>query len=176
MVEKIEASGYTISRNGIILNKDNSIKKLSFNKSTGYFMAGFFINGKGVCITIHRLLALKFIHNPTNKPQVNHIIGVKTDNRIENLEWVTASENRKHAYDIGLMGNVILSSKKTIKVATLTARAARRKKVIDSSNGKIYDSAKETAEILGLNYQTLITKLSGNIPNKTSLRYLQPNL
>lgn len=51
---------------------------------------------------IHRLLAKTFIPNPENKPMVNHINGNKLDNSLENLEWSTASENEKHAYDNGL--------------------------------------------------------------------------
>ena len=79
-----------------------SIKKTRLN-SKGYVRANLKKDGKRYDFTIHRLVAIAFIPNPLNKPQVNHINGVKTDNRVENLEWCTNSENIIHSVKMRLV-------------------------------------------------------------------------
>jgi hypothetical protein len=73
-----------------------------FINKKGYQNVFLYFNGKRLCTRIHRLVAMSFIPNVQNKDQVNHKNGIKTDNSVENLEWVNNSENVKHAFDTGL--------------------------------------------------------------------------
>lgn len=81
-------------RNGTRISKDRILKNNSYN---GYQRIQ--MGKKSKHFLVHRLVALHFIPNPLNKPCVNHIDGVKDNNRVENLEWVTYSENNIHAYN-----------------------------------------------------------------------------
>ena len=78
------------------------IKKPIVNPKTKYFQCHLWKNKKLYGRTYHRLVAIHFLPNPLNYPEVNHIDGVKSNNRLENLEWCTKSQNKQHAIKLGL--------------------------------------------------------------------------
>lgn len=91
-----------IRSNGRPHTRKSKILKPALNRS-GYFAGSVCVNKKMIPYTIHRLVAENFIDNPNNKLEVNHKNGIKIDNRVENLEWVTRQENMNHAYENGLV-------------------------------------------------------------------------
>jgi hypothetical protein len=118
-------------------------KKLILNQyksKEGYLRVRLYKKNKCKNYSVHRLVALQFLENPKNKPQVNHKNGVKTDNRLENLEWNTRSENMKHSFNMGLSKakkgaespNSILTEKDVVEIKTI-GNSMTQKEI-----GKIY--------------------------------------
>lgn len=90
-----------IRGNGVPQTIKERILKTCLNPS-GYEHAVVQNGVKTKHLSVHRLVAIAFIDNPKGKKYINHIDGVKTNNQISNLEWVTRSENELHAHRIGL--------------------------------------------------------------------------
>ena len=101
IIDGIETQ-YQINENGEIYNtKTNNFLK-GHIENTGYVSVNLNINGIKKNYSLHRLMADIFLDNPNNLPIVNHIDGDKTNNKLENLEWVSQSQNRYHAIQTGI--------------------------------------------------------------------------
>lgn len=104
----------------------------------GYMRVEISRQGKQKRFAVHRLVASAFIPNPDGKPQVNHIDSNRSNNRVENLEWVTASENSIHGYKYGLFN------------PDPTKMINAKKKPVIRSDGKVFSSVVDAARDAGL--------------------------
>lgn len=113
---------------GRVFSYKSRILKPRLNK--GYLYINIARGGKGNMFKVHRIVAQAFIPNPENKPCVDHINTIRTDNRVENLRWVTHSENMRNE----------LTRRKASEMmrSWLTDKMLQRKKEIGKSIRKVY--------------------------------------
>lgn len=187
---------YQIGSLGCVISKKcGKSKVLKPADKKGYERVSLIMNGKVKVFSVHRLVAFAFIKNPENKTEVNHINGIKNDNRVCNLEWCTSKENAIHRRDVlgyrpsldvrRKMSESHIGKKHTAesikkmsdshkgKIFTLKHRENLSKKVYCIKTLKVWNSTKSCAEELGLKHNTLSHRLNGKLRNNTSLRYLE---
>lgn len=131
---------YQISNHGFVKSLITN-KILKPKISSEYYAVNLYKNE--ICTTrrIHRLVAMHFIDNPENKPQVNHKDADKLNNHVSNLEWSSRNENMKHAFDNGLLsmpdihGDRNGKSKITEEQATDIRRSKDRVNVLAAQHG-----------------------------------------
>jgi len=150
--KKVEGfPNYSVSSYGKVRN-DNTRKLLkAYDEGNGYFRVNLYNNGKEHGCLLHRLVAEAFLPQPSKQHEVNHKDGNKENNVVENLEWVTRSENHIH------------------RCRTLNKINARKRAVICVETGIVYSSGSEASRSLGLCDDAVGHCLWGN--NKTAGGY-----
>lgn len=130
---------YYASENGFIISCKSELKiKNKRIQNNGYEMVDLWKNNKGKTLTVHRIIAKTFLKNEENKKCVNHKNGVKTDNRSNNLEWCTHSENQHHSLKLGL--------RKTLKI---------RQEDLSGNLINRFNSLKEASKITGISKSSI---------------------
>lgn len=150
---------YQISNIGRVKSFRRNKTKILKNTKTVYGYSQVGING--IPSKVHILVAKSFIHNQENKPCVNHLNGVKTDNNVENLEWCTYKDNTLHAYRTNL-----INKKKGIEHPLFGTKRLSRFKIdqYDLSDNYIntFSSIREASRVLDI----CVTCISGVVNGK----------
>ena len=133
---------YQVSNLGNVKSVRNNKVLSQTNHKEGYKLVSVSVNSKHKELTVHRLVALAFIQNPKGYRDVNHKDGNKSNNVLENLEWVSHSENIKHSYEV-------LKQKRNSKPV----------RCIDT--GEIYDSCKDASTKTGINVGSINHVVNG---------------
>ena len=140
---------YSISSYGRVYSHKRNIILVPFYDNWGYPRVTL-NNEYGPCTkSIHKLVANAFIPNIHNKPEINHIDGDKDNNRYDNLEWVTRSENELHAFRTGLNRRDLYEAGRP------------KRKVMITETGQTFDSIHSCANELRCTDSNVVACLTG---------------
>lgn len=167
----VEGFEYEINNLGEVRSlKTGRMKKIQTN-TRGYATVSLWEKKNYKTVTIHRMLGLLFLPNPDNKEQINHINGIRNDNSLSNLEWVTQSENVRHAYDTGLtkhlIGEDMYNARFTEEqVLDILSRAESGERICDIA--KIYNCSHQTISGIKNGYNWKHLSKDFNIKKRSS--------
>ena len=126
------------------LQKEHEVKTyINWNRN-GYVYCNLYKDNKAYPKKVHRLIAEAFILNPDNLPQVNHKDGNKQNNCVDNLEWVTDVQNKKHGWD-----------------NKLYTADHRKQKIKCIQTGEIFESVVKCSEIMNIDRRSIFRQLKG---------------
>lgn len=153
---------YQVSNLARIKSKSGNPMSLITDQK-GYYKVNLWQDSKRKTFRVHRLMAIEFMPNPNNLPFINHINGIKTDNRLENLEWCTNSENNKHAF------HILKAYENSNYIGAKGIKHLKSKKVFQFSlDGKLinkFDGVRDAGRLTGINAST-IGKVAQGISNR----------
>ncbi len=158
---------YSVNTNGDVRNDVTGRILKHKVKPNGYHFVCLCPDKK--YLHIHRLVAEAFIANPLSKPEVNHINGIKADNRVENLEWVSHSENEHHKCHV--LGNGLAFTKEQGELGRRKSAEARRRTVVCVETGEIYRSLSEAERKTGIMAECIIRCLRGQYKTAGKLHW-----
>lgn len=148
---------YSISSHGRVYSHKRDIILKPYFDGWGYLIVELRNRRGGFTKRIHRLVAETFIPNVQDKLEVNHIDGDKMNNRVDNLEWVTRSENARHAFATGL----------NVRSSYDAGRPKRTVTILET--GKVFDSVVDCATYLGCTSSYVVQCLQN--PSRTCKGY-----
>ena len=154
---------YQVSNFGRVRNKITGHILTPQTDNKGYLRVRMSLHDRKATAKVHRLVAIAFIPNPENKPQVNHKDTNKHNNSVENLEWVTNGENQIHAYKTGL--NYV------------TGRAGRKKIPVFMMDDyghtvKKFNSIAEAGRITGIEKNNIVKVIKGERQKAGGYRWI----
>lgn len=155
---------YQVSNFGKVCSKDRTTlhkdgKKVSYNGTMltacndthGYLFVTLSINGKSRKVKVHRLVAIAFIPNPRNKPEIDHVNAIRHDNRVSNLRWVTRHENNSNPIFVQRQRESQLGKRHSEQTKKKIGEKSKGHRLSYQSRIKIAASKNRPVEMLDLN-------------------------
>jgi hypothetical protein len=164
MWKLIENSNCEVSIDGEVRRIDTKNRLNEFTNKSGYRMVTLKINESSVIRSVHRLVAIAFIENPEDKPEVNHIDKNKDNNHMNNLEWVTPKDNMRHHYENGGVKN----NNQTYK-GKFGKDHNRSIKVL--GNGILYNGISEASRLTGIPTSTISVSIKNNKITRRGIKF-----
>lgn len=117
-MKRLEIAGYgnySVDRSGRVYAHHLNKYLSEYDNGLGYMAVKLRKDGKRKQFYVHRLVATTYLDNPYDLPDVNHKDGIKSNNAVDNLEWISKSENSKHAFENDLLSGFLLGRAKKYK-------------------------------------------------------------